>query len=105
MAMETLGSFQELRNLFAGAQLDERLLPVGPPSREAALALDLAVRDARPDARDLGAEEQFHGMLDLELVGVRRHMKNDRPSVFTQDRRLLGHERASDDIGQFHTTP
>ena len=44
---------QEFRHLLAFAQLHVRLLPVRAPAGEPALALDLAVRDAGADARDL----------------------------------------------------
>src|SRR4051812_32539316 len=46
----TLCPFQELGQLLALAQLHVRLLPIRPLPRIAALPLDLAVRDAGPDA-------------------------------------------------------
>ena len=86
----------------AFAQLHVGLLPVRAPAGEAALPLDLAVRDAGADALDLGAEQLLDRALDLDLVGAGRHLEHDRPAVFAQERRLLGDERPADDVCQFH---
>src|SRR5262245_60234117 len=99
-----LRAFEELWHLRAFAQLHVGLLPVRPAAGESSLALDLPVRDARPNALDLRAEELLHGTFDLHLVGVARHLEHDRPTVFAQDRRLLGDERASNHISQSHRT-
>src|SRR5215218_82079 len=48
------GPFQEFRHLRPFAQRHVGLLPVRAPAGEASLPLDLAVRDAGPDAGDLG---------------------------------------------------
>src|SRR6187431_633911 len=90
-----LRPFQELRHFFAFPQLDERLLPVRAAAGEASLPLDLAVRDAGPDAGNLRAEQLFDRAPDLELVRARGHLEDDRPAVFAEDRRFLGHQRAS----------
>src|SRR2546426_6790803 len=94
-----LCAFEELRHFFAFAQLHVGLLPVRAAAGKAPLSLHLAVRDARPDAVHLGAEQLLDGPLDLHLVRARRDLKHDRPAVFAQDRRLLGDERAPDDVG------
>src|SRR5262245_9724734 len=97
-----LRAFEELWHLRAFAQLHVGLLPVRSAAGESSLALDLPVRDARPNAFDLRAEELLHGTFDLHLVGVARHLEDDRPPVFAQDRGLLGDQRASDDVSEIH---
>src|SRR5207253_10578245 len=57
-----------------------------------------------PDARHLRSEQLLDGALDLDLVRAGRHLKHDRAAVFAQDGRLLGNQRAPDDICQFHAS-
>src|SRR5690242_2165846 len=68
----------------------------------AALTLFLAVRDARPNALDLAAEQLLNRALDFRLVRIRRDVEHDGPAVFAQNRSLLGNERSADDVGEFH---
>ena len=66
----SLRAFEELGDLLAFAQRHVRLLPVAAAAGEPSLPLDLAVRDARPDARHLRAEQLLDRALDLDLVGA-----------------------------------
>ena len=54
---------------------------------------------------DLRAEQRLDGALDVDLVGVHRHLEHQRPAVLAEDRGLLGDERAPDDVCQFHGWP
>src|SRR5262245_34837403 len=72
-----LRALQELGHLLAFAQLHVGFLPVRPAAGEAALPLDLAVRDARADALHLRSEELLDRPLDFRLVGVLRHLEHD----------------------------
>src|SRR5580765_2559759 len=101
-SIHELRPLQKFWHLRAFAQLDVGLLPVRPASGEPALPLDLSVRDARPDALDLGAEQLLDRAFDFDLVRAGRHLEHNRPAVFAQDRRLLGDERAADHVCQFH---
>src|SRR5262249_7350991 len=103
--VRSLRPFEEFRHLGAFGELHVRLLPVGPASGVASLALDLAVRDARADAFDLRAEQLLDRALDFRLVRARRDLKHDRPSILPEDRRLLGDQRATNDISQLHKRP
>src|SRR5207248_818012 len=96
-----LCALQEFWHLLAFAQCYVGLLPVRAAPREASLPLDLAVRDARPDVVDLGAEQLFDGAPDLHLVRARRDLKNDRPAILALDGRFLGDERLANDVGEF----
>src|SRR5581483_5889625 len=95
-----LRSLQKFWHLRAFAKLHIGLLPVRAASGVAALALHLAVRDARADALDLRADQLFDGALDLRLVRGGRHVEHDRPPVLAEDRRFLGDERPADDVGE-----
>src|SRR5689334_18706141 len=98
-----LGAFQELRDLLAVAEADVGLLPVRALPREAALTLDLAVHRRGAHAVDLGVEERLDRLFDFDLGGRHRDVEHDRlPVLFLQDGRLLGHERAADDVGESH---
>src|SRR5205823_6512073 len=59
---------------------------------------------ARADGLDFAAEQRLDRALDLGLVRAHMHLKHDRPAVFTQDRRLLGDERAADHVGELHAS-
>ena len=91
-------------DLLAVAQLDVGLLPVGPLPDEAPLPLELAVRDRRPHALDLRAEQLLDGALDVHLVGADRDLEHQRPRVLAEERRLLGDQRPADDVSQFHVS-
>src|SRR5262249_22148661 len=95
----------EFRQLLAFSQPDVRFLPVRSVAGETALPLFLAVRDARPHALDLAAEQLFNRAFDFRLVRVRRDLKHDRAAVFSLNRRLLGDQRPANDIGEFHASP
>src|SRR5947199_666794 len=60
-----LRALEEFRHFFAFAQLHVGLLPVRAAAGKASLPLHFAVRDARPDAVYLGAEQLLDGALDL----------------------------------------
>src|SRR5262249_15214040 len=91
--------------LLAFAKRHVGLLPVRSAAGEAALPLDLAVRDARPDAIDLRAEQLLDGAADLRLVCRGRDLEDDRPSVLTLDRGLLSNRRPPNDICRLHDPP
>ena len=55
------------RDLLAVPELDVGLLPVRSLTHEAALALELAVRDRRPHGLDLRAEQLLDRALDVDL--------------------------------------
>src|SRR5436309_5743727 len=97
-----LGSLQELRDLLALAQLHVRLLPVRSLAGEAPLPLDLAVRDRGADRVHLRPEQLLDRALDVHLRGVGRHLEHERAAAFAQRGRLLGDQRAADDVCQFH---
>src|SRR6185436_19193163 len=99
-----LRALQEFRHLLAFAQPDVGFLPVRPVAGVAALPLFLAVRDAGADRLDLAAEQLLDRVLDLRLVRVHVHLEHERAAVFTQNRRLLGDERAADHVGEFHAS-
>src|SRR6266542_6984288 len=96
--------FQELGDFLARAELHVGLLPVGALTDEAPLALHLAVRDRGPDALDFRAEQLLDGALDVDLRRARRDLEHERAAVFTQQRRLLGDERAADNVCLFHVS-
>src|SRR5262245_46995407 len=100
--MVELRPFQEFGNLRALAELHVGLLPVGPAARVAPLPLHLAVRDAGADAVHFRSQQLLDGAADLRLVGARRHVKHQRAAVLAEDRRLLGDQRAANDIREFH---
>src|SRR5262249_38203236 len=58
--------------------------------------------DVGADARHFRAEQLLDRTLDLDLVRVRGDLEHDRAPVFAQNRRLLGDERTTDDVGLFH---
>src|SRR5438128_3704945 len=97
-----LGALQELRDLLALAQLHVRLLPVRSLAGEAPLPLDLAVRDRGADRVHLRPEQLLDRALDVHLRGVGRHLEHERAAAFAQRGRLLGDQRAADDVCQFH---
>src|SRR5438094_6844174 len=97
-----LRTLEEFRHLLAFAQRDVRLLPIGSAAGEAALPLDLAVRDARANAVDFRAEQLLDRAPDLHLVRVRRDLKDDRPPVLALNRGLLCNQRPSNDVGELH---
>src|SRR5438477_114516 len=100
----SLGSLKELRNLFALAELDVRLLPIGPLSDETTLALHLAVRNRRAHRFDLGSQQLLDGALDVDLRRVRRDFEHQRPPVLAQERGLLGDQGAPNNVCLFHNT-
>src|SRR5215212_5601205 len=102
--MAWLRAFQEFRHLRAFAELHVGLLPVRAAAGEAPLPLDFAVRDAGADAVDLGAEQLLDRPLDLDLVGVARHLEHDRAAVLAHERSLLGDQRPADDVGELHAS-
>src|SRR4029077_14180789 len=97
-----LRPLEELGHLFAFAELDVGLFPVRPLTSVAPLPLDLAVRDVGANAGDFRAQQLFDRALDLDLVGVRRDLEHDRASVLAQNRRLLGDQGTTNDVGLFH---
>src|SRR5262249_2132849 len=66
------------------------------------LALHLAVGERRADALDLRAEQLLDRALDVDLVRVHRDLEHQRPVLLADHRRLLGDERAPNDVRQFH---
>src|SRR5262245_49623572 len=100
-----LRSLQELRELFALPQLHVRLLPVRTPAHVLALALHLAVGKGGADALHPGSEQLLDRPLDVDLVGVLRHLEDQRPAILADDGRLLGDDRAPDDVGDFQAHP
>src|SRR5258705_10178881 len=97
-----LRSLQEVRKLLAVPQLHVRLFPVRAAADVLALALELAVRQRRADALHLRAEQRLDGFLDVDFVGVHRHLEYQRLAVLAEDRGLLGNERAPQHACQFH---
>src|SRR4030095_12402434 len=93
---------QEVGQLLAVPQLHVGLLPVRAPAYELALTLHLAVRERGANALPFGTEQRFGCALDVDLVGVHRHLEDQRLAVLADDRGLLGEERAPDDVSQFH---
>src|ERR1700687_5917748 len=71
----------------SGSTLHVALLPVRAPPHMAPLPLDVSVRDTRPDAGDLRAEQLLDRVLDLDLVGAWRHVEDDGPAGLAADRR------------------
>src|SRR4029450_12212377 len=100
-----LRALQEFRHLLALAQLHVGLLPVRPAAGVAPLPLDLAVRDAGPDALDFRSEQLLDGALDLGLVRAGRDVKHDGAAVLALDRRLLGDQRPAGGIFGLHLSP
>src|SRR6266576_1228388 len=99
-----LRSLQEVRKLLAVPQLHVRLFPVRATADVLALALELAVRQRRADALHLRAEQRLDGSLDVDLVGVHRHLEFLRLAVLAEDRGLLGNEGAQQHACQFHNS-
>src|SRR6266540_5718887 len=97
-----LRSFKELRNLLALAKLDVGLLPVGALADEPPLALHLPVRHCGPHRFDLRPEQLLDRALDVHFRGVGRDLEHERPAGLAQQRRLLGDQRAANDICLFH---
>src|SRR5690606_12331691 len=50
----------------------------------------------------LRAEQLLDRLLDLNLVGVARHLEHHRAPILAQRGGLLGHERPPEHFGQFH---
>src|SRR5690348_1435494 len=99
----SLRALEKFRHFLPFFQFHVSLLPVGALSREASLALDLAVRDRRAHAFDLRAEQFFDRVADIDLGGVGRHFEDQRPSILAEERRLLGDDRPADDVCEFHS--
>src|SRR5215831_16903049 len=102
--MGMLRSLEEFGHLLALPQLYVRFLPVRAAPGESPLSLHLTVRDIRPHAFDFRAEQSFDSAPDLGLVCAGGDLKDDRPAVLSLDRRLLGNERPTNHIGEFHAS-
>src|SRR6185503_8007935 len=97
-----LRPLQEFGQLLAVPQLHVGLLPVRAAAHVLALPLHFAVRERRANALHLGTEQRLDSALDVDLVGIHRHLEHQRLAVFADDRGLLGDERAPDNVCQFH---
>src|SRR5438046_2930367 len=98
----SLGPLQEFGQLLAFPERHVRLLRVRAAADELALALELAMRQRRAHGGDLRPEQRFHGALDVDLVGVLRHLEHQRVPVLAEGGGLLGDQRTPDDVSQFH---
>src|SRR5205085_6503257 len=76
---------------------DDRLLPVAALTAEASLAANLPQNLLRAHRRDLHLEDRFDRALDVDLVGVTRHLEQVLVPHLAEDRPLLGDERAPHD--------
>src|SRR5688572_18024067 len=97
-----LGSLEEVRQLLARAQRDVGLLPVRTAADVAALALQLAARGQRAHVGHFRAQQFLDRPLDIDLVGVFRHLEHDGPAIVSKSRGLLRDQRTADDFGKFH---
>src|SRR6185503_8573790 len=102
---DVLRSLQEVGQLLAVPQPHVRLFPVRAAADVLALALELAVRQRRADALHLRAEQRLDGLLDVDLVGVHRHLEHQRAAVLADDRGLLGDQWPTENVGQFPDYP
>src|SRR5688572_2919322 len=99
-----LGSLQEFGDLFPFAQLHVGLLPVRALADEAPLPLELAVRDRGPHRFDLRAEQLLDRALDVDLGGAAGDLEHEGAAGFTQQRGLLGDQRAANDVRELHAS-
>src|SRR5262245_54765363 len=77
----------------AFAQGNVGLLPIRPASHRAADTSGLAEHVGRPNLDALHLEQLLDGPLDLDLVGVGSHLKNDLIADLVNVRALLGDDR------------
>src|SRR3954462_4709606 len=97
-----LHPLEELDRLLALGEPHIGLLPVRAAPDETPLPPHLAVTVGDPDLGDLDLELGLDRALDLDLVGVPRHFERDDVLLFPQSRRLLGDQRAADDLLDSH---
>src|SRR3954468_6259493 len=98
----SLRPLQELGQLLAFPERHVRLLRIRAAANEFALPLELAVRQRGTDGGDLRSEQRLDRPLDVDLVGVPRHLEHQRAPVLAEGRGLLGNQRTADDVSQFH---
>ncbi len=90
----------------AFSDLDQCLLPVRALAEVATEALLLAPNHHRADLLDAHVEQRLDGLLDLDLGGVLADLEGVGVRRFGLHRRLLGQERADDDLGDAtHASP
>src|SRR3954469_1576370 len=98
----SLRPLQELGQLLAFPERHVRLLRIRAASNELALPLELAVGQRGTDGGDFRPEQRLDRALDVDLVGVPRHLEHQRAAVLAEGRGLLGNQRTTDDVSQFH---
>src|SRR4051794_26577269 len=97
-----LHPLEELDRLFTLREAHVGLLPIGTAPDEAALPAYLAVDGGDADLGDLHLELRLDRTLDLDLVGASRDLEGDDVLLVAQLRRLLGDQRAADDLLDSH---
>src|SRR5436190_17013255 len=95
----------EQLDLLIGLERDDGLLPVAAPAGVATLPLELAPQLHRADVGHLHLEDGLDRALDLDLVGVPRHLEVVLVAQLAQHRSLLGDQGLADDVSSvFHPT-
>src|SRR5208283_6048448 len=93
---------REIGRLLALLQLHVGLLPRRAVASELSPAPQLSIEGGCPHFRNFHFEQLLDGGLDLRLVGLERHFEAQRALVVFLLHALLGHQRASNHVVEFH---
>src|SRR6476620_9908223 len=97
--IRALHALDEIGRLFSRHEPHVSLAPVAALALVTAHSLDLAADVEEPDFLDLHLEELFEGRLVLNVVRFRVALeRDDVVAGFAHHRRLLGDQRAADDL-------
>src|SRR5262245_51434844 len=96
MESSSLDLLEQL-DLLIGQERHDGLLPVAAPSGVAALALELAAHLHGAHVADLDREDGLDRVLDLDAVGVARHLEGVLVLALAHHRTLLRDERPPHD--------